>query len=115
MVNTIQENCEEDGEVVFRHMIGVLEVIKSVDRPDPEETFNEGNQCQCPDMNNMFSELELIKLSKIASTTSVLLSSCNLFSNLERKVNGNWNQIPYNTRVKAFALFHHPQQLKFVQ
>ena len=93
MVNTIQENCEEDGEVVFRHMIGVLEVIKSVDRPDPEETFNEGNQCQCPDMNNMFSELELIKLSKIASTTSVILSSCNLFSNLSRKVREYYSRV----------------------
>ena len=79
----------DSGEVVHRHDIAVLEVIKRVRRYDDDEdtaAFINTGQCYCPDKEMLFSELDILKLNRIASTTAALISKCNLFGNLTRKV-----------------------------
>ena len=65
----------EPGQVINRHAIGVLEIIKKIDK----------HPASCPEQS-LLSELDIFKLEKIATTTASVLSNSNLFANLGKKV-----------------------------
>ena len=85
--------------MVYRHLIGVLEVIKKVEEVhtvEDGEAFG-SSTCTCPDKAQLFSELEVLKMGKIASTTAAVLSNSNLFSNLGKKVSSDFgSEVTYS-------------------
>ena len=97
MINSLQQPGQP-GEVVCRHVIGVLEVIKRVGREDDDDNGDDDDdlgahdaligaeECTCPDQSNLFTELDVLKLSRFASTTAAIISNANLLGNLAKKV-----------------------------
>ena len=74
VLKTTSETAEP-GQIINRHAIGVLEIIKKIGK----------RAASCPE-ESMLSELDILKLEKIATTTAQVLSHSNLFANLGKKV-----------------------------
>ena len=81
VINTLPQ-AGQPGEVVYRHVIGVLEVIKRVGQENEDDDDNGGNNNQL----DLFTELDVLKLSRFASTTAAIVGNANLLGNLAKKV-----------------------------